>query len=162
MCSILLILSFYIVVFTLISDFNRFCTVSFDLEIAVGYHGYADKKASRKESPCACTTGLVLAQKRVQDLLVTKAEQYSPSVAATPFKGPLFPRQDLRSDEPGNPTTMEMPPMQESLQWKTRPLCEMWPVLEGHHGHPVCAPCSQCWSEKGAMGVQPLARFSGM
>ena len=99
MCSILLVLSLCIVIFTLISDYNRFCIGTLDLQIALEQHGFANQKTGRQTCTGPSQIRLVPSQTWLSDPVKPTFETNPPSAAKTSFQGSSIPCKDHRRDE---------------------------------------------------------------
>ena len=158
MCSILLVLSLCIVIFTLISDYNRFCIGTLDLQIALEQHGFANQKTGRQTCTGPSQIRLVPSQTWLSDPVKPTFETNPPSAAKTSFQGSSIPCKDHRRDERRCSPTMEVPPMQAHLQWETRALCKVRPIMEDDNGHQFCSSGSSYNSTKSAMEPRPMVR----
>ena len=162
MCSVLLVLSLCIVIFTLISDYNRFCTGIFDLRLDPDHHGFADQKASRQTCTSPSQTSLVPPQAGSTDFVRSALETNPPSATATSFQGFSIPCKDHGGDEHRGNTAMEMLPLQAYLQWEARALCKVWTIMEDDNGSQLCPSSSIHNSEESAMESRTMGRTTSL
>ena len=158
MGSILLVLSWYIILFTLISDFNQFCTGILDLEIIQNHHRLTDLEEGQPKSSSQSQVGLVPSQAWYPNFDCSATETPSRTTQKAPFPRSQFPCDHQPGHRYGANTALEMPTLQESLQRETRPLCEVWTVVDSHYGSRLCPTDTPIDSQAGHVEPGPMVR----
>ena len=156
MGSILLVLSLCIILFTLISDFNQFCTGILDLEIVHNHHCFTDLEEGQPKSSGQSQVGLVPSQTGYPNFDCSASQAPSRTAQKAPFQRSQFHRDNQPSDEHGADPALEMFTLQESVQWETQPLREMWAAMDHNYGSRFCTAHPLIHPQTGHMEPGPM------
>ena len=156
MCSILSVLAIYIISFCLACDYISFFPLV--LSESLSRNGNQHKEKSGQEEKVFCPAQLVPPSQR--DLSFAHLEI---SRSTQGFEKPSLARSNGAGEDPIadgllNPSTVEVSLLQAHLQWKTRTLCQMWPILEGDNGCQFCSSGSSNHPKNSAMEQRPMGR----
>ena len=157
MCSILLVLTLCIIIFTLVSDYNRFCIGTFERHFPLEHHGFTNKATSRKTCSRPCPVELAPSQAWNTAFVSPTLATHPQSATKTSFQRSIFPCENLGRDEHRSSSTLEMFPLQAHLQWQTRTLCKVWSILEEDNGSKLCPSGESNHTQKSAMEPRAMA-----
>ena len=153
MCSALLVISIYIVLFLHITDYILLHPVIASSPSLLGFdlcHGDCNTAQSSQTFALQSQTRLVSSPTWDTSFEFVGPCNFETSLAGPSFQGQQFPCTSQLSNGYYEGCTMEVLPMQESMQWLPPSLLKLWPIL-GDMSRPCFCSSRQVHKQKSPM-----------